>query len=70
VVSNFVPKFNSSRLTFTFPLINQARHVCFLLNASKHADLIEKVIHGDQQYPAARVNPVAGKVTWILGQAA
>jgi 6-phosphogluconolactonase len=70
VVANFVPKFNSWRLTFTLPLINQARHACFLLNASKHADLIEKVLQGDSQYPASRVQPVSGKVTWILGQAA
>ncbi len=70
VVSNFVPKFNSWRLTFTFPLINQARHVCFLLNASKHVELIESVLRGETQYPAARVAPMPGQVTWILGQAA
>jgi 6-phosphogluconolactonase/glucosamine-6-phosphate isomerase/deaminase len=57
-------------LTFTFPLINEARHVCFLVNAGKHADLIERVMGGDTQYPAARVAPASGKVTWILGQAA
>ena len=70
VVANFVPKFNSCRLTFTFPLINEARHVCFLVNAGKHAELIERVLQGDAQYPAARIAPTAGKLTWILGQAA
>jgi 6-phosphogluconolactonase len=69
VVANFVPKFNAWRLTFTFPLINQARKICFLVNAAKHADLIERVLKGDVQYPASRVNPSAGDVTWILGQA-
>ena len=68
VVANFVPKFNSWRLTFTFPLINQARNVCFLVNAKKNIELIEKVLGGDKQYPAARVDPVAGEVTWLLGQ--
>jgi 6-phosphogluconolactonase len=67
-VANFVPKFGTWRLTFTFPLINQARHVCFLVNSSKHKDLIERVLKGDAQYPAARVNPSAGDVMWILGQ--
>jgi 6-phosphogluconolactonase len=70
VVSNFVPKFNACRLTFTLPLLNQARHVCFLVNTNKRADLIEKVLQGDVQYPAARVQPVSGKLTWILGEAA
>jgi 6-phosphogluconolactonase len=68
VVANFVPKFNAWRLTFTFPLINQARVICFLVNAAKHADLIEGVLKGDAKYPASRVNPSTGNVTWILGQ--
>jgi 6-phosphogluconolactonase len=70
VVANFVPKFSTWRLTFTFPLINCARHVCFLVNATKNADLIARVLAGDEQYPAVRVNPDPGKMTWILGEAA
>lgn len=68
VVVNFVPKLKTWRLTFTYPLINHARHVCFLVNAKKNAELIEAVVGGDRQYPAARVNPPAGKLTWILGE--
>ena len=68
IVANFVPKFESWRLTATFPLINQGRHICFLVNSSKHDDLVERVLQGDPQYPASRVQPVSGKVTWILGQ--
>jgi len=69
VVANFVPKVNAWRLTFTFPLINHARKICFLVNAAKHADLIERVLKGDAQYPAARVIPSAGGLIWILGRA-
>lgn len=66
VVANFVPKLNAWRLTFTFPLINHARHVLFLVGASKHPELIERVLARDRQFPAARVNPVAGEVTWMI----
>jgi 6-phosphogluconolactonase len=69
VVANFVPKFNTWRITFTFPLINQARHVCYLVNANKNAALRERVLEGDQQYPAAQVEPANGDLTWILGEA-
>ena len=69
VVANFVPKFDSWRITFTFPLINQARHVCFLANANKNTALLETVLQGDQQYPAARVQLTNGDLTWILGEA-
>jgi len=68
VIANFVPKLNSWRLTFTFPLINHARHVCFLVNAAKNAELIERVLQGDPKFPASRVEATAGDVTWILGQ--
>jgi 6-phosphogluconolactonase len=68
VVANFVPKFNAWRLTFTFPLINHARHILFLVGAAKSSQLIERVLEGDPQFPAARVNPSAGEVTWMIGE--
>ena len=68
VVANFVPKLNAWRLTFTFPLINQARHILFLVGAAKNPGLIERVLEGDQQLPAARVDPSAGEVTWMIGE--
>jgi 6-phosphogluconolactonase len=68
VVANFVPKLNAWRLTFTFPLINQARHILFLVGAAKNPGLIERVLESDQQLPAARVDPLAGEVTWIIGE--
>ncbi len=66
VVANFVPKLNEWRLTFTLPLIAQARAVCFLVDGGKHRDLIENVIGGDVEYPAAKV--IADEVTWIIGE--
>jgi 6-phosphogluconolactonase len=66
VIANFVPKFNSWRLTFTFPLINHARQICFLVNAMEKANVIERVLRGDPQLPASRVTPATGDVTWIL----
>jgi 6-phosphogluconolactonase len=68
VAANFVPKLDAWRLTFTYPLINQARHVCFLANANKNPALLEKILKGDQQFPAARVAPANGRITWILGE--
>lgn len=70
VMANFVPKFDQWRLTFTYMLINAARHVCFLVNATKNTDLIERVLNGEEQFPAARVRPEDGRITWILGVSA
>lgn len=66
VVANFVPKFNSWRITFTFPLLEQARRICFLVDGSKHRGLIERVLGGDLDVPAARVAHGGNPVTWIV----
>ena len=68
VVANFVPKLNAWRLTFTFPLIDHARQILFLVGASKSPQLIERALAGDRQFPAARVSPSAGEVTWMIGE--
>ncbi|HEY0368554.1 MAG TPA: 6-phosphogluconolactonase [Chthoniobacterales bacterium] len=70
VVANFVPQQNEWRLTFTYPLIAAARNICFLLDSNKSAGLLEQVLAGDQQYPAARVASSSGQVTWIVGESA
>jgi 6-phosphogluconolactonase len=68
VVANFVPKLNAWRITFTYPLIAQARHICFLANANKNRALLERVLEGDPELPAARVAPADGHLTWFLAE--
>ena len=68
VMANYVPKFDSWRLTFTFPLIFAARAVCFLIGANKNPRLIERIFSGDPALPAARVDQNAKSVTWIIEQ--
>ncbi len=68
VMANYVPKFNSWRLTFTFPLVFAARAVCFLIGANKDPRLIERIFSGDPALPAARVDQNAKSVTWIIEQ--
>jgi 6-phosphogluconolactonase len=59
VVANFVPKLNAWRLTFTFPLINHARQILFLVGASKNPQLIERVLAGDRQFRQRRRRSVS-----------
>jgi 6-phosphogluconolactonase len=67
VVSNFVPKFNSYRITFTFPLINAARRIAFLVNDPKKKAMIDQVLSGKSGLPAERVRPQEGELIWFLG---
>ncbi len=69
VMANFVSKLNEWRLTFTFPLIAQARSVCFLVDGKKNPELIEEVLAGDRRYPAANVT-ATDDLTWVIGHSA
>jgi 6-phosphogluconolactonase len=68
VVANFVPKFNSYRITTTYPLINAARKVAFLVNDPKKGHIIEGVLQHDPAYPAAGVQPATGALLWFIGK--
>ncbi len=67
VVANHVPQQSSNRITFTYPLINAARHVCFLVNGAGKEKIIAEILAGSTAYPAARVKPERGRLTWLLG---
>ena len=65
VVANEVPQKQTWRMTFTYPLINAARHTVFYaMGQGKRAILQEVFQH--QHYPASSVLPS----TWILDLAA
>ncbi len=66
VVANGVPQLHSTRLTLTFPVINAARHVLFLVNDPAKQAVIDAVQSGAAQFPASRVAP-AGHLTWLIG---
>jgi len=61
------PKPPPQRVTFTLPLINASRRVCFLVTRKGKEAVLDGVLKGEQQYPSARVRPVDGAVTWFIG---
>lgn len=65
VVENFVPKLESTRLTFTFPLIDAADEVAFLIKGEGKRPIVGEVLGGTGDHPAGRVN--GGKTVWLLG---
>lgn len=67
VAANFVPKFGKHRITFTYPLINASRAVCFLINDPAKSGVIDEILAGDSQHPAEKVKPASGRLTWLLG---
>ena len=73
VVANPVPKLDTTRLTFTFPLINAARRVLVLVAGADKAPALHEVLAGPRDpdlYPSQRLHPVDGAVTWLVDAAA
>ena len=67
VVANWVPKFNTYRITLTFPVLNQAACVIFLVSGADKATIAHDVLeNGDANLPSQRVRPTNGKLLWLL----
>jgi 6-phosphogluconolactonase len=64
VIPAIGPKPPPQRITMTFPLLNAARHVCFLVTGAGKRQIVEDILAGDLRYPAARVRPA--RTTWLL----
>ncbi|MBI3407279.1 MAG: 6-phosphogluconolactonase [Planctomycetes bacterium] len=61
------------RVTMTFPVLNAAREVMFLVAGANKAAPVKEVLEGMptvEKYPAAGVQPTSGKLTWLLDEAA
>lgn len=67
VVPNFIPEKDSWRMTFTFPLINQAKHIAiYVLGASKAHRLKDVLSQKNElSYPSAKVGTNQHKALWI-----
>ena len=71
VVSNWVPKFNTDRITFTFPVLNAAACVIFLLSGADKAATLHDVLENDSaNLPSQKVCPAGGKLIWMVDEPA
>jgi 6-phosphogluconolactonase len=73
VSANWVERLNSDRITFTFPLLNAAAEVLFVVGGTDKADMLRHVLRGDpsgQRYPAQGVRPISGRLLWLVDEAA
>jgi 6-phosphogluconolactonase len=73
VIANWVEKFNSDRITFTFPVLNAGRSVLMLVAGADKADMLHEIFVSKRDqaaYPVQRVVPVDGTKTWLLVVAA
>ena len=71
VIANWVEKLNTFRISFTYPVLNNAAEVMFMVSGSDKADAARGVLKGTMPpLPAQGVQPANGKLIWMLDEAA
>ncbi len=72
VIANWVEKFKTYRISFTFPVLNNAAEVMFLASGADKADMVHQVLEGKNTppYPSQQVGPFNGRLLWMLDEAA
>lgn len=72
-VANWVPQLDSWRYTLTFPVINNARNVMFLVAGADKSETLKDVLEGERQpheLPSQSVQPTDGELFWFVDEAA
>jgi 6-phosphogluconolactonase len=69
VVSNWVGKLYTDRITLTPPVFNNAARIMFLVHGAEKAPALKAVLEGPyelNQLPAQIIRPARGKVMWLV----
>src|ERR1700751_5152254 len=69
VVSNWVGKLYTDRITLTPPVLNNAARVFFMVHGEEKAPALKAVLEGPyepEQLPAQLIRPKLGKVLWLV----
>ena len=68
VVPNWVPQLDAWRLTLTFPILNAAREVNFVVTGADKAAAFASVRSGSLELPSARIE--AARTDWLVDEEA
>jgi 6-phosphogluconolactonase len=74
VVMNLVPQMKTRRMTFTYPLINAARHVWVLVPGADKRERVKECLDAlaaqpsGRPYPIVGVQPTHGELVWWLDE--
>jgi 6-phosphogluconolactonase len=73
VVPNRAPPTGTPRLTLTFPILNAAANILFLVTGADKAERVKQVLEhapGSEALPASRIQPAHGHLEWMVDAAA
>jgi len=71
VVANHVPQLDTWRITLTWPVINEAEEVLFLIQGKEKAEVLREVLMGPrdpERLPSQLIWPESGKLVFLLDE--
>ena len=69
IVENYVEKFETFRLTFTYPTINNAKNIIFLIAGEDKAEALHEVLEGKAnitKFPSQGIAPSDGNLLFLV----
>jgi 6-phosphogluconolactonase len=67
VAPSYVDKLHAHRLTLTLPVINNGAQISFLVAGKSKASMVKEILRRETGgYPAARIQPARGRLTWFI----
>ena len=72
-VANPVEKLNATRLTLTFPAINNAEKIVFLVAGADKSAALKAVLEGGEnpaQFPSQNIKSLDGEIFWLIDEKA
>lgn len=72
-VPNWVPQQDTHRMTLTYPVLNHAAEVLFLVAGADKAEPLSEVLEGapdPERLPSQRIRPVCGRLLFLTDAAA
>jgi 6-phosphogluconolactonase len=73
VVPVYLGEPGKDRITLTLPVLNQARHILFLVAGHSKAEMVRTILEKEAHrthFPAGLVHPANGQVTWFIDEEA
>lgn len=73
VVPNYVAEIEMWRMTLTYPVLDAAREIIFLVDGEDKADVLRRVLYPEStedRFPAQGIAPREGQLRWYLTKSA
>lgn len=73
VDSVYIDAKDQYRITLTYPVINNSRHIAFIVHGNNKANVLHEILEGSRrpkQLPAQLIHPSDGELLWLIDEEA